>query len=67
MNSERIEFPAYNIFFRQGGMWILHGEPVIGKTYQDVLNIATGILLWNLQLPADVYQGVVQEGISGKE
>ena len=44
MKEVQIEFPAYNIFFRQGGMWILHGEPVIGKPFQEVQCIATGIL-----------------------
>lgn len=60
MNRDRIEFPAYNIFFRQGGTWILHGEPVIGKTYQDVLNIATGILLWSDETSAVRIYGIFQ-------
>lgn len=58
MNSVRIEFPAYNIYYRQGGMWILHGEPVIGKTYQDVQNIATGILFWSKTTEAVRIYGV---------
>ena len=40
----KVEFPAYNIYYRQGGTWMLHCEPVIGKTLEDVQNIATGIL-----------------------
>ena len=43
--STIIEFPAYNIFFRQAGSWKLHGEPVIGKPFIEVESIAVGILL----------------------
>lgn len=41
----KIEFPAYNIYYRQGGKWMLHCEPVIGKPYIEVESIAVGILL----------------------
>ena len=41
----RIEFPAYNIYYRQGGTWMLYCEPVIGKPYIEVESIAVGILL----------------------
>lgn len=60
MNSVRIEFPAYNIYYRQGGMWILHGEPVIGKTYKDVQNIATGILFGSEETRAVRIYGIFQ-------
>ena len=40
----KVEFPAYNIYYRQGGTWMLHCEPVIGKKLKDVEDIATGIL-----------------------
>lgn len=44
MNGKQMEFPAYNIFFRQAGRWTLHGEPIIGKSYIEAENIAVGIL-----------------------
>lgn len=43
----KVEFPAYNIYYRQRGTWMLHYEPVFGKTLKDVEFIATGILFWN--------------------
>lgn len=58
MNSIRIEFPAYNIYYRQGGMWILHGEPMIGKTYKDVQNIATSILFGSKETSAVRIYGI---------
>ena len=45
MKEVQIEFPAYNIFFRQAGSWKLHGEPLIGKPYIEVESIAVAILI----------------------
>lgn len=58
MKEVQIEFPAYNIFFRQGGMWIMHNEPVIGKPFQEVQNIATGILFGSKETDAVRIYGV---------
>ena len=58
MNGRRIEFPAYNIFFRQEGSWKLHGEPVIGKPFQEVQNIATDILFGSKDTDAVRIYGV---------
>ena len=44
MNGKQMEFPAYNIFFRQAGRWTLHGEPIIGKPYIEAECVAVGIL-----------------------
>ena len=58
MREVQIEFPAYNIFYRQGGEWKLHNAPMIGRPYDEVYNIATGILFWNKETEAVRIYGV---------
>ena len=58
MREVQIEFPAYNIFYRQDGNWMLHDSPIIGKPYEDVYNIATGILFWSKKTEAVRIYGV---------
>ena len=58
MRETQIEYPAYNIFFRQGGNWMLHDSPIIGKPYEEVYNIATGILFWSKRTEAVRIYGV---------
>ena len=58
MKEVQIEFPAYNIFLRQGGDWKLHNAPIIGRPYNEVYNIATGILFWNKTTEAVRIYGV---------
>lgn len=52
------EYPAYNIFYRQGGNWMLHDAPIIGKSYEEVYKIATSILFWSKRTEAVSIYGV---------
>ena len=52
------EYPAYNIFYRQGGNWMLHDSPIIGKPYEEAYNIAMGILFSNKRTEAVSVYGV---------
>lgn len=58
MREVQIEFPAYNIFYRQGGNWMLHDSPIVGRPYEEVYNIATGILFWSKKTEAVRIYGV---------
>lgn len=60
MNTTQIEFPAYNIFFRQDGMWTLYGGPLIQKTYKEVQGIAHDLLFASTNTDAVRIYGIFQ-------
>lgn len=60
MNTTQIEFPAYNIFFRQDGMWMLYGSPLVQKTYKEVQGIAHDLLFSSNNTDAVRIYGIFQ-------
>ena len=60
MDTTQIEFPAYNIFFRQDGMWMLYGSPLVQKTYTEVQGIAHDLLFASNNTDAVRIYGIFQ-------